>query len=451
MLKVQLCIHLILFCAFAKPSQGKEKLCFSESYSGQCDGDDEACVQSCNDDKLSGGKCGAFKSSRVCYCEGCHQSVTDRNRTPAPKMPSQGKEELCISQSYPLGQCDGDDKACVQSCNDDKLSGGKCGAYRSTRVCYCEGCHQGVTVETPGERKANHGGFLVLAQGPSLWKLPGEDVNETKELSSFSIEVNEEVAVDCINHYLYWTIYGKGIRRSRYDGSDNHLVVTSGEIYYGLAVDFVAGNMFWVQNSAILVAKMSNLEAGHKTIISHTGMDNYGGLAVHPSRGSIYWSHSNTIESISMDGSNHQVLVTGAHALSLALDYEANDLYWTDQSTGNIECISLNGGGKRIVSAQGSAGKDSWGISLSGERVYWTSFTNKTVNSITKSGLAMKHHSLPVGRSEFLIGIVFVPEQCPKLSNACAVSNGGCPFICLPLPDNNKKCVCPDGNSSCTS
>ncbi|OQV17413.1 hypothetical protein BV898_08516 [Hypsibius exemplaris] len=61
----------------SKASDGKERLCFSESYFGQCDGDDEACVQSCKDDKLSGGKCGAFKSSRVCYCEGCHQGVTD--------------------------------------------------------------------------------------------------------------------------------------------------------------------------------------------------------------------------------------------------------------------------------------------------------------------------------------------------------------------------------------
>ncbi|OQV23988.1 hypothetical protein BV898_02334 [Hypsibius exemplaris] len=77
MLKVQLCINLILFCALVRPSQGKDKLCFSESYFGQCDGDDEACVQACKEDKLSGGKCGAYKIARVCYCEGCHQGVTD--------------------------------------------------------------------------------------------------------------------------------------------------------------------------------------------------------------------------------------------------------------------------------------------------------------------------------------------------------------------------------------
>ncbi|OQV11598.1 hypothetical protein BV898_14096 [Hypsibius exemplaris] len=116
-----------------------------------------------------------------------------------------------------------------------------------------------------------------------------------------------------------------------------------------------------------------------------------------------------------MDGSNRQVLVTRVDAMSLALDYEANDLYWADHKTGNIECISLNGGGKRIVSAQGSAGKHSYGISLSGGRVYWTSLhPTNILNSITKSGSTMKQHSLPAGRSGDLKGIVFVPEQCPK-------------------------------------
>ncbi|OWA54731.1 hypothetical protein BV898_19131 [Hypsibius exemplaris] len=139
------------------------------------------------------------------------------------------------------------------------------------------------TVVTPDERR-NRGGFLVFAQGPSLWKLPGEDVGETRELSNNSGEWNYALAVDCVNQHLYWISLRTGIRRSRYDGSDNHLV-TEAEIFSGLAVDFVSGNMFWVEGSAIHVAQMSHLEAGHKTIISHTGINSDSALAVHPSRG----------------------------------------------------------------------------------------------------------------------------------------------------------------------
>ncbi|OWA54706.1 hypothetical protein BV898_19107 [Hypsibius exemplaris] len=111
-------------------------------------------------------------------------------------------------------------------------------------------------VVTPDERDAdvrrNRGGFLVFAQGPSLWKLPGEYIGETRELSNIFGEGNRAVTVDCVNHHLYWANPETGIRRSRYDGSDNHLVVTKVGIYRGLAVDFVSRNVFWVEGSTIL-------------------------------------------------------------------------------------------------------------------------------------------------------------------------------------------------------
>ncbi|OWA51416.1 putative Zinc metalloproteinase nas-14 [Hypsibius exemplaris] len=214
------------------------------------------------------------------------------------------------------------------------------------------------------------GGFLVFAQGPFLWRLPTEDLDDAEQLSNITEEKNYAVAVDCVNHHLYWTNKQTGIRRSRYDGSDNNLVVTNDETLLGLAVDFVSGNMFWAQGSAILVAKMSQLEAGHKTIISSMDIYVLTALAVHPSSGSIYWSHSaTTIETASMNGSNRQVLITQVSAISLALDYERNELYWADSNNGNIECVSLNGGSKRIVSTQRRGMKYSFGLSLSGERV----------------------------------------------------------------------------------
>ncbi|OQV11584.1 hypothetical protein BV898_14083 [Hypsibius exemplaris] len=132
-----------------------------------------------------------------------------------------------------------------------------------------------------------------------------------------------------------------------------------------------------------------------------------------------------------MDGSNRQVLVTGVDARSLALDYEANDLYWADWDTRNIECISLNGGDKRTVSDQRSVGEYSGGISLSEERVYWTFTSNVIVNSITKSGLTMKRLSLPAGRSGPLHGIVFVPEQCPKYGFSKKSLESAVAMICL--------------------
>ncbi|OQV19429.1 putative Nidogen-1 [Hypsibius exemplaris] len=303
-------------------------------------------------------------------------------------------------------------KECMAGCNQDQQNtdGDMCSAgaaedIPTTRMTTVK--EHWNTTEQP-----KTGGFLVVTKGPSLWRLPVEDNGNTKHLTNIPGDLNHAVAVDCVTRHLYWAVWRKGIRRSQYDGSYNHLVVRNDSISRGLAVDFVTRNVFWVQGSNILVAKMSHLEAGHKTILSDTGINLYSALAVHPSRGSIYWSDSDrTMKTASMDGSNRRVLVTGVSALSLALDYEANDLYWADWRNDNIERISLNGGAKRIVSAQGIEG-DPYGISLSGGRIYWTSWL--TVTSITKSGSTMKQHSLPAGRSGRLEGIVFVPEQCPK-------------------------------------
>ncbi|OWA50469.1 hypothetical protein BV898_14983 [Hypsibius exemplaris] len=45
----------------------------------------------------------------------------------------------------------------------------------------------------------------------------------------------------------------------------------------------------------------------------------------------LYWSHSsNSIKAAAVDGRDRQVLVTGISAGVLAVDYEADELYWAD-------------------------------------------------------------------------------------------------------------------------
>ncbi|OWA51414.1 putative Low-density lipoprotein receptor-related protein 5 [Hypsibius exemplaris] len=212
-------------------------------------------------------------------------------------------------------------------------------------------------------------GFVIVAQGPSLWNVSDGGHGP---LTNISDEENCVVAVDCPNRHIYWTNAETGIRRFGYDGSDNQLVVRKEGLNRGMAIDFVAGNLFWIQGSDIVVAKMKDLAVGYKTILRR--IDSASALAVHPARGSIYWSHcylsgSATIETAAMDGSNRRVLVTAVDARALAVDYETDDLYWTDYHTGNVESISLYGGSKRLISAQ-PLRQFSYGISLTSHYVF---------------------------------------------------------------------------------
>ncbi|OWA54586.1 hypothetical protein BV898_18986 [Hypsibius exemplaris] len=46
--------------------------CISESYAGHCEDDDNpACNQACQNDSRGDGKCGPFRSFKICYCDGC--------------------------------------------------------------------------------------------------------------------------------------------------------------------------------------------------------------------------------------------------------------------------------------------------------------------------------------------------------------------------------------------
>ncbi|OQV15413.1 putative Fibroblast growth factor receptor-like protein 2 [Hypsibius exemplaris] len=298
--------------------------------------------------------------------------------------------------------------------------------------------------------------FLAFTQSQNVWRIPlaNESVG-TQLLSNISADGGSIVA-DCAEHKLYWNSMADGIRRSRYDGSDNQLVLPQKEIYLGLAIDFISRNIFWRKGNSLFVARLKDLPSGQLTVMTDSRLTVDSALAVHPARGMIYWSGStgangrSTIQATSMNGSNDAVLVEGVWVLSLTIDFETDRLYWADHGTGNLESVSLDGGLRRIY-AQGANGKQVYGITSSKSRIFWTSLRTNSVNSVTKTGLNFKRHNLPPERHGVIFGIALAAFQCPAITNACAIANGGCPFICLPLPGGVKRCVCPEGNDTCHS
>lgn len=69
----------------------------------------------------------------------------------------------------------------------------------------------------------------------------------------------------------------------------------------------------------------------------------------------MFWSDWNRegpkIEMANLDGSGRSVLVSTDLGLpnNLAIDYDRNDLCWTDAGLHRIECIDLYGNSRRIV------------------------------------------------------------------------------------------------------
>ncbi|OWA52624.1 hypothetical protein BV898_17072 [Hypsibius exemplaris] len=70
-------LSLLFLILFATCEGTTPKRCISESYSGECE-DDSACQNFCQKDKLSGGECGQFRSTTVCFCDGCNGNRTKK-------------------------------------------------------------------------------------------------------------------------------------------------------------------------------------------------------------------------------------------------------------------------------------------------------------------------------------------------------------------------------------
>ncbi|KPP57762.1 hypothetical protein Z043_124482, partial [Scleropages formosus] len=115
----------------------------------------------------------------------------------------------------------------------------------------------------------------------------------------------------------------------------------------GIAVDWVAGNIYWTDSGrdVIEVAQISGLN--YKTLISGMIDEPYA-IVVDPQRGTMYWAdwgNHPKIETAAMDGTLRETLVQQniQWPTGLAVDYFNERLYWADAKLSVIGSVQLNG------------------------------------------------------------------------------------------------------------
>ncbi|CAG0883350.1 unnamed protein product [Darwinula stevensoni] len=125
--------------------------------------------------------------------------------------------------------------------------------------------------------------------------------------------------------YIYWADNEQGrISRVRRDGTNREVVIQGVESgIEGLAVDWIAGNLYWT-NSKLNLIMVAHLNGSSQMVIA-TG-NAPSAIAVHPSKGLIFWSS----RSPSSSPSNLQQNVT---KFSLSYGIIRAHMDGTDQST----------------------------------------------------------------------------------------------------------------------
>eukprot|EP00058_Branchiostoma_floridae_P017897 XP_002603386.1 hypothetical protein BRAFLDRAFT_80379 [Branchiostoma floridae] len=177
----------------------------------------------------------------------------------------------------------------------------------------------------------------------------------------------------------------------KYDLTTNSslAIYTGGQGIEGLAVDWVASNIYWTEkdNGAINVARLDG--SFRKVLV--TGLDQPSGIAVQPEQKSLYWTETGSISRATLAGTVKEVIVSAqtdvavGNPTGIAVDPLNSRLYWTDGERGTV--MSSNLRGEDAEPYWSSNGGELFGMAFYKDFQFWTDRTNRTVSIGLRSTL----------------------------------------------------------------
>ncbi|XP_076470996.1 low-density lipoprotein receptor-related protein 4-like isoform X2 [Babylonia areolata] len=244
---------------------------------------------------------------------------------------------------------------------------------------------------------------------------------------------------------VYYTdVFLDVIRRATLNGSgwmetvvSKHLATTD-----GLAVDWIARNLYWMDSGRDVI-EVARLDGTCRKTIIDKGLDEPRAVALFPQKGLMFWTDWGTmakIERAYLDGTHRKVLVNMGLGFpnALSIDYAAERLYWVDAKLDKIETSDLNGDHRVTLLQQAP---HPFGLTVFGDYMYWTDWQTEKIERASKYNGSGR--TLIQSRLEGLMDIHLVSPLRQTGSNNCSDNNGGCSHLCLARPVG-RVCACPN-------
>uniref|UniRef100_A0AAY5EZH7 EGF-like domain-containing protein n=1 Tax=Electrophorus electricus TaxID=8005 RepID=A0AAY5EZH7_ELEEL len=224
----------------------------------------------------------------------------------------------------------------------------------------------------------------------------------------------------------------------RYSRNGSDVVVQHGlATPEGLAVDWIAGNLYWIDSNLDQI-EVAKLNGEMRTTLIAGGMEHPRAIALDPGQGIIFWTDWDAsfprIEAASMSGGGRHVVFKdmeiGAWPNGLTLDHLERPLY---DGTAVIEILR----GHEYLSHP-------FAVSLFGGSVYWTDWRT---NTLARANKWTGHNVTVIQKTSaqpFDLQI-YHPSRQPEASNPCG-ANGGrgpCSHLCLIDYNRTAACSCP--------
>ncbi|XP_062904698.1 low-density lipoprotein receptor-related protein 1-like isoform X1 [Mobula hypostoma] len=219
----------------------------------------------------------------------------------------------------------------------------------------------------------------------------------------------------------------------------------------GLAVDWIAGNIYWI-DSKMEQIEVAKLDGTMRTTLIAGDMVYPRAIALDPRYGILFWTDWDSsfprIEAASMSGAGrkaiYEALGTGGWLNGLTVDYLENRIIWIDAMSDAIYSALYDGSELIEVLRDHEYLSHPFAVTLYGGDVYWTDW--KT-NTLLKANKWTGQNVTVVQRTSarpYDLQIYHQTRQ-PPAPNPCESNNGKgpCSHLCLINYNGTAACTCP--------
>lgn len=272
------------------------------------------------------------------------------------------------------------------------------------------------------------------------------------------------VAVDFLLNGPNTTIFWSDIQTDRISAGEivqgrleNVRTLVSGgfDCVEGLAVDWIACNLYWVESKHQEI-EVSRCDGSLRASVVGD-VRRPRGLALDPRVGLLFWTDweddNPRIERSLLDGSARQVIVDVQQYSNMpkslpngiTLDYAVHRVYWIDARAGSIHTVKYDGSDHKKILHLSTFSKP-FSMDVFGDYFYWTDITYSSIYKAHRFSVNASQQVVVHSPNKLYQAAIVHPSRHPtsNAQNYCAHKNGMCSHLCV-SGNARPLCLCPYG------